>query len=54
MGGLHFFDVQVFREKDSIWHRFWEGLGEGFGRVLDVKNVKKGIQERFKIEAEKR
>ena len=54
MGGLHFFDFQAFRKKIRMLHRFREGLGEGFGRALDVQNEKKGIQERFKIEAEKR
>ena len=37
-----------------ILHRFWEGLGEGFGRVLDVKIDSRGVQEQFIDEAEKK
>ena len=48
--GCTFFDFQALREKI----RFCIDLGRVLGRALDVKNEKKGIQERFKIEAEKR
>ena len=32
---------------------FWEGLGEGFGRVLGVKNGKTSVQEGSENKAEK-
>ena len=36
MGGLHFLRILGVGRQDAILESFWEGLGEGFGRVLGL------------------
>ena len=49
MGGLHFLKISSVVRSDLFLEPFWEGLGEGFGRVLGVVGSILGFEKRVKF-----